>query len=139
MPESDNKERFRQFIDEIVNQKNLTAFDQHVSEDFVEHEEMSPLPPTRDGVRQMFAGILESFPDMTVTIHDMASEEDKVWARCTWQGTHKGEFQGIAATDEPVSFSVIDIVRFSGGKAVEHWGLSDTFALMTQLGAIKNQ
>lgn len=33
-------------------------------------------------------------------------------------------------------FSVIDIVRFSEGKAAEHWGVSDMFSLMTQLGVI---
>jgi steroid delta-isomerase-like uncharacterized protein len=132
----ENQERFRQFLEEVVNQKNIDAFDDHIAENFIEHEDTAPLPQNRDGVRQMFASILESFPDLKVTIDDMVSDDDKVWARCTWQGTHQGEFQGIAATNRPVSFSVIDIVRFSDGKAVEHWGVGDTFSLMTQLGAI---
>jgi steroid delta-isomerase-like uncharacterized protein len=136
MSGSENKERFRQFFEEVVNQKNIDAFDDHIAENFVEHEDTAPLAPNRDGVRQMFASLHESFPDLKVTIDDMASDDDKVWARCTWKGTHKGEFQGIAATGKPVSFSFIDVVRYSEGKAVEHWGVSDTFALMTQLGVI---
>lgn len=136
MSGAENKERFRRFLEEVINQKNIDALDAHLAEDFVEHEEMQPMPPTREGVRQMFASMLVSFPDLEVTIDDMASEGDKVWARSTWQGTHKGEFLGVAATGRSVSFSVIDIIRFSDGKAVEHWGVGDTFTLMTQIGAI---
>lgn len=136
MSGSDNKKRVRQFFEDVVNQKNIDAFDDHIAEDFIEHEDTAPLPPNRDGVRQMFGSLLESFPDLKVTVDDIASEDDKVWARSTWQGTHKGAFQGIAATGKPVSFSVIDIIRYSEGKAVEHWGLSDMFGLMMQIGAV---
>ena len=35
-----------------------------------------------------------------------------------------------------VSFGVIDIVRFAGGKVVEHWGQMDSLRMMQQLGVI---
>ncbi len=136
MSVADNQEQFRSFFEVLVNQKNTAAFDEHVSADFVEHEDLSPLPPNRDGAKQFFASMLEGFPDMSVTIDDMIGEGDKVWARTTWRGTHTGEFQGIPATNKEFTMSVIDIARYSEGKLVEHWGVSDTFAMMTQLGVI---
>ncbi len=136
MSASDNKEQFRQFMEEVVNQKNLAAFDGYMSDDFVEHEDISPFPSTRDGVRQLFAALLEGLPDLTVTIDDITAEGDKVWARSTFSGSHTGEFMGIPATDKEVSFGAIDIIGFAEGKAAEHWGVTDMFGLMTQLGVI---
>jgi steroid delta-isomerase-like uncharacterized protein len=136
MSATDNKEQFRRFMEEVVNQKNVAAIDEYMSNDFVEHEDISPFPSTREGVQQFFAAMLEGLPDLTVTIDDIAAEGDKVWARWTGRGTHKGELMGIPATDKEVSFGAIDILGYAEGKAVEHWGLTDTFGLMTQLGVI---
>ena len=136
MSAADNKEQYRRFMEDVVNEKNIAELDEHMAAEFVEHEDISPLPPNRDGARQLFASMLEGLPDLSVTIDDMVSEADKVWARSTWRGTHKGEFQGIPATNKEVTFGVIDVVRFSDGKVVEHWGVTDTFSLMMQLGVI---
>ncbi len=136
MSGSDNKEQYRRFMEEVVNQKNLAAFDGYMSDDFVEHEDLSPFPSTPDGVRQFFAALFEGLPDLTVTIDDITAEGDKVWARSTWNGTHRGELLGIPATNKEVSFGGIDIIGYAEGKAAEHWGVTDTFSLMTQLGVI---
>lgn len=37
---------------------------------------------------------------------------------------------------EQFNMEGIDIVRMSGGKAVEHWGLMDALTMMQQLGAV---
>jgi len=52
-----------------------------------------------------------------------------------WTGTQKGEFMGIPPAGKNFSIAVIDIVRFEGGKFVEHWGIMDNMAMMQQLGA----
>ena len=64
------------------------------------------------------------------------AEGDRVVARWTLRGTHRGEFMGIAATGKQVSMSGIEIDRFAGDKAVEHWEQADIMSLMQQLGAI---
>jgi predicted ester cyclase len=51
-------------------------------------------------------------------------------------GTHQGEFNGIPPTGKSFSVEMIDRVRTRDGKAVEHWGVSDTMGMMTQLGVI---
>jgi predicted ester cyclase len=46
---------------------------------------------------------LAAFPDAQFTIEDLIAEGDKVVARATEQGTHRGEFMGIAPTGKQVA------------------------------------
>jgi predicted ester cyclase len=78
----------------------------------------------------------DAFPDMHVTIDDMVAEGDKVAARVTWTGTHKGEIMGIPPTNKKVTFSLITISRIAGGKIVEDHGQFDALGLMRQLGLV---
>ena len=43
---------------------------------------------------------------------------------------------GVPATGKSVSFGVIDIVRITNGKLVEHWGQMDSMGMMQQLGVM---
>ena len=69
-------------------------------------------------------------------MEDIVSEGDMVAARIAFQGTHRGEFQGIPPTDKQVAFSSIEIDRMVDGKVQEHWFELDQLGLMRQLGAI---
>jgi predicted ester cyclase len=82
----------------------------------------------------MESEMYDAFPDMHVTIDDMVAEGDKVAARTTWTGTHKGEFMGVPPTNKKVTFSLIVIDRFAGGKIVEDHGEYSALGLMRQLG-----
>lgn len=132
-----NKVLVRQFVEEVFNRGNMIKIDEFMAPDFVEREELPPgIPPGREGVKMMTTMLRSAFPDFKATIDDLLAEGDKVVIRQTWSGTQKGEFMGIPPTGRSVSFGVIDVIRFSGGKAVEHWGLMDSMSLMQQLGAI---
>lgn len=76
-----------------------------------------------------------AFPDMHDTIEDMLAEGDKVAVRVTVQGTHRGEFQGIAPTGRQISFAGFAIFRVVDGKIVENRALNDRQGLMQQLTA----
>jgi predicted ester cyclase len=49
------------------------------------------------------------------------------------KGTHKGEFIGLPASGKQMAVPFADIVRFEGGRVVEHWGITDTGMMMRQL------
>jgi steroid delta-isomerase-like uncharacterized protein len=134
-----NKALFRRFVEEVFNKGNISTIDELLAPNFVEREVLPPGTPSgREGIKQMTRMFRGAFPDFNVTIEDMIGEGDKIVARLTWNGTQKGEFMGIPASGKRVSFSVIDIIRVSGGKFVEHWGLMDNTAMMQQLGAVPN-
>ena len=72
-------------------------------------------------------------PDIHFTIDDMVAEEDKVAARITMTGTHKGEYMGAPPTNKKITIKAIVIERFAEGKIVEEWGQTDTLGMMQQL------
>jgi predicted ester cyclase len=86
--------------------------------------------------KQMESEWYDAFPDMHYTIDDMVAEGDKVAARVTMTGTHKGEIMGIPPTNKKVTVSGIVIDRFAGGKIVEDNGIFDMLGLMRQLGLV---
>ena len=68
-----------------------------------------------------------------MTIEDILAEGDRVVVRAKMSGTHQGDFMGIPATGKRIDVPFADFVRFEGGKVVEHWGATDTGAMMEQL------
>lgn len=137
MPE-DPKSLLRRLYDE-VNAGNLAAMDELLADDLVEHEETPGLEPNKEGVKQFFAMFRSAFPDLHMEPHEMLADGDLVCARITTTGTHQGEFLGIPPTGKRIEVEAIDIVRMRDGQAVEHWGVTDTIAMMQQLGAIPEQ
>jgi predicted ester cyclase len=74
-----------------------------------------------------------AFRDFAMTIEDMVAEGDKVFIRATMKGTQQGEFMGIPASGKQMAVPCADLVRISGGRILEHWGITDTGAMMRQL------
>jgi steroid delta-isomerase-like uncharacterized protein len=137
MSTEQNKASARQFIEEVLNQGNMSRINDLLAPDFVEHEELPPgVPRDREGVTLLMTMLRSAFPDFKATIDDMIAEGDKVVVRMTWTGTQQGEFMGLPPSGKPMSIGVIDIFRMDRGKLVEHWGLSDTMSMMEQLGAM---
>lgn len=84
-------------------------------------------PPARliETFKATFSEARDAFPDLSVAVEDVMAEGDRVAARVTMRGTHRGEFQGIAPTGKRVEVRAIDMFRISEGRIVEHWGHAD--------------
>ena len=131
-----NKSVVRRFYEEVFVRGNLDLIDEISAPDFVDHNPAPGQAPGIEGIKQALTEYRSAFPDLEITVEDMIAEGDKVAARITATGTHKGEFAGIPATGRRATISVIDIVRVVDGKAVERWGVEDNMGLMQQLGVI---
>jgi predicted ester cyclase len=108
-----------------------------VSDDFVDHDPMAGQSPSKDGVSFFVNTMRKAFPDFKATVMEPALVDGNMEARyVVLTGTHQGELMGVAATGRRVEFSGIDIIRIDDGKVVEHWGATDTMALMQQVGAV---
>jgi steroid delta-isomerase-like uncharacterized protein len=122
---------------ERINAGDIAGFGDLVANDFVEHEELPGLAPTKDGVLAYFESLLAAFPNLRMDVQDLIASGDKAVARVTVTATHQGEFIGVPATGNRVEMQLIDIMRFDdAGLVCEHWGVADMLALMQQLGVV---
>ena len=136
MSTQENKALNRRLVEEGFSKANMAVIDELIADDCLDHSSPPGSPSGREGVKQFFTMFHSAFPDLKYTIEDQVAEEDRVVTRHTWYGTHKGTFLGIPPTGKQVSVAGIDITRWAGGKAVEHWGSQDTLGLMQQLGVV---
>ena len=122
---------------DAINAHDLDAVTAVMADDFVDHEEIPGLAPTREGTLAFFRMTIAAFPDLRFEAEDVLVDGDKVVARTRFTGTHQGDFVGVPASGKHVDVALIDIIRFGDdGLAHEHWGVMDELALMQQLGAI---
>jgi len=88
---------------------------------------------------QAISGILtqlrRGFPDLHFTIAGQVAEEDRVVTWGFFEGTHSGEFAGIAPTNQAVKWLGIAIDRIEDGKVVELWHEMDMWGVVQQLRA----
>jgi steroid delta-isomerase-like uncharacterized protein len=99
----------------------------------------TPLPIDATGaelLKQVWTMLLRVYPDIHLTVDDVIAEGDKVVARNTVRGTHRGEFMGVGPTGKSVTYNEIFIFRFADGRVVETWGVVDVYAQMKQIGVL---
>ena len=136
MSAQDNKALVRRFVDEVQSAGNIDLIDEICSPEFVNYSAPPGLPTDCEGIKILTAMFRGAFPDSYFTVEDMVAEGDKVVTRKTFHGTHEGEFMGMPPSGRAVSMGLIDIVRISEGRVVEHWSEGDSLGMMQQLGVI---
>ena len=135
-----NKAFIRRWFEEVWNKGREEAIDEMFAEEGVanglEDESGNPLRGPV-GFKPFFRKFREAFPEIEVTVEDTIAEGDKVAARCTVRGRHRGGALGFAATEQPVEFTGMTIVRVRDGKIVEAWNNFDFMTMFQQLGALQ--
>ena len=131
-----NTALLQRFADEVLTGHNLTVLDEVFHTDYVEDDPPPGMGPGREGLRQWLAGWITAFPDVRWTIEEQIADDDRVWSRSTWQGTHQGSFLGIPPTGKKITVTAWTIDRFTDGKIAESRIIMDTFVMMQQLGVI---
>jgi len=128
----ENKAIVRRFI-EAYNKRNLDLFDDLLAPDYYDHTSKVGI----EGLKQLMNMAFKAFPDFHETIEDIIAEGDKVWARITFTGTHKGEFMGIAPTGKKIATEMVDIFRIVNGKLVEYRDVNNNLDYFIKLGLIE--
>ena len=119
---------------EAVDEGNLDEAYQLVKTDFVVHYPGGVEIRGLESLKEHITEIYTAFPDLKHIFEELIAEDDKVVARYTIRGTHKGEFMGIAPTGKQVMFTGVGIFRIAEGKFIEAWIEFDRLGLMQQLG-----
>lgn len=140
MSKEQNIANFKRLYAEVFNQGNLDVADELIAPDVVEHQPQPGVDLNAEGpelVRRIATSYRTAFPDLYIAVEDLVAEGDRVVGRITINGTHQGDLMGIPTTSKQVKVDSIDIIRYDdSGKAVEHWGETDSMGLMRQLGIV---
>ena len=122
---------------ELLSAGDVDGFGELLADDFIEHEDLPGLAPSKDGVKTFFRMQIAAFPDLRLTVEDVVADGAKVVARVRYTGTQQGEFQGMPATGKAVDVQLIDIFAFADdGRVLEHWGVLDVMTMVQQLGVV---
>ena len=117
---TDNKQIVRRLI-EAFDAADEPAIRGLLAADFVAHGMPPGFSGDANGWVQLAANLQVALPDNETTIEDMVAEDDKVTARFTGRGTHRGELFGVPPSNRAVTITGIEIYRLSGGRVCEYW------------------
>jgi steroid delta-isomerase-like uncharacterized protein len=134
MSERSLRQTYRAIIAAVV-APDEDALDDLIAEDIVDHNAVPGQAPGRAGIKYWVTMMHDAFADLTGVVEDTVVEDDKIAARVTWHGTHRGDFVGIPGTGAPVDMQSVQILKFTDGAASEWWGTADVFGVLRQVGA----
>jgi steroid delta-isomerase-like uncharacterized protein len=134
--EQRNKAIVHRFLEEVLNQKNPAAAASVCSPSVRWHGGAMGDAQDLPGFQSQLASVFASFPDLSVEIHDVIAEQDRVAVRLTMRGTQLGEFQGVPPTGKRISSAGMNTYRISNNQIVEEWWQNDLLGVMRQIDAI---
>ena len=120
----------------LIDERRLDEAFELYSSDYVYHGPGGQELRGRDGIRGLWELFLGGFPDLSSTIDDVISQGDKLVLRWKVQGTHTGEFLGIAATNKKITLPVTEIFVIANGQLIEAWDQYDRMHLLEQIDAV---
>jgi predicted ester cyclase len=129
-----NKEIYQRFVEQVLNAGDYEVALRLLDPVVVSH---SPLPEQQPGAAGFIASLTamrEAFPDLHALATHFVAEGDYVAARFQVSATHSGDFFGIRATGRKIHYEEQAVVRFAGGRIVEHWAVADGLSILQQLG-----
>ncbi|MGI8738394.1 MAG: ester cyclase [Gammaproteobacteria bacterium] len=133
MSQQDNI-KTQQTMGDAINSCTLEVLRDVMAPNVVDHDPAPDQGEGPDGFIQFFTMFRTAFPDLKVAVDHMVADEDNVAIAYKVTGTHRGDFNGVAATGQRIEVRGMQIARFENGKIVERWGSSDELGILKQLG-----
>ena len=124
------------WFEEVWNKKSAAAVDEMLAEGGVGYGLPGGEIRGPAAFKEYQRALISAYPDLRVDVEDAIREGDKIAARCRVTGVHQGEGLGLAATNKPVEFTGICMVRVKDGKIAEAWNEFNFMDMYQQLGAL---
>lgn len=115
-----NGDIIRQLYNEVTSGERRSPIVEKASNGFVRHI-ISTRPSCLKAFYRFFDAVKEAFPDYKLLLDNIVVKGNRVMAHYTISGIHKQEFMGLAATNEWMIITGIDIFRLDKGQIIEYW------------------
>jgi predicted ester cyclase len=129
----DNRALLDRYMQAVWVEANPEAITDFVSADYRRYGAPGAAPLDIAGQIERIRGFRAAFPDITVVLDDVIADDHGVAFRSTMQGTHLGDFAGVAGTGRSVLVQLVDFMEIRDGAIVAQWGGPDMHDLMRQL------
>jgi predicted ester cyclase len=86
--------------------------------------------------RKLYETFYQAIPDARAEVLEVVAEGDKVVLVDRFGGTHRGEFFGRPGTGNRMEWMAIHIYTIRDGKILEDATMTDSLAMMQQLGLV---
>ena len=119
----------RRFYEELWNQWDLDLAEGIVSPTVRFRGSLGTVVNDRDGFLRYVEQVRTAFPDWHSGIDELIAVDDRVVARLTWTGTHRGPLGDVGPTGAAVSYTGAAFFRLTDGVIEEAWIVGDTHEL----------
>lgn len=109
---------------------NVSGIDSAVADDFLDHTDHGDVKG-KDSLKSMITHMHTSFLDMKTETKNTAANGDYVYGWMHYSGKSDGS---MGMPKGPYDMSTIEVVKFSDGKAVEHWSFMQPADMMKMMG-----
>jgi len=122
-------------VTQLAEDSRLGAVDRVDGPDAIEHQRGSKRGI--EGTKATIVTLRHRFSDFELNVVKVTAEGDTVWSLNRARGVNTGSVMGFPPTGKSLEIDVMDVVRFEGGKMVEHWGVPDQLGMLIQLGLMR--
>jgi predicted ester cyclase len=136
MTEDQNRALILRFYEELWNTWRLDTADEILSPNISFRGTLGTTARGRDEFKAYVAQVRLAFPDWHNKIDELLTIRDRVVARLTWSGTHRGPLGDIAPTGNRVSYVGAAFFHIAGANIDEAWIVGDTQELWRALGLL---
>ncbi len=132
-----NADLARRFAEERYD--SPANFAELLAPDVVYHRSVSADVISAAEAAQRAAEFKAAFPDVHVTVEFVTASADSATVAWVAEGTHQGEFDGVAPTGRSAAWEGISLLRIECGRVAEFWNQTDALGLREQLGIISEE
>lgn len=122
-----------EFYERIWNQKDLQAIPLLMSPSVHFRGSLGKEARGHIAFQEYVIDVLSALESYRCHIADMLTEENRVFARVTFEGRHVGRFQGYMPSNEWVKWTGCALFNFEDQRITELWVLGDLYTLHQQL------
>jgi predicted ester cyclase len=133
----------RKLFTEVFKEGKFDVADQILTDDFRFQYPFPGFPPGPEGIKEFAKCFHNAFSGFELEINDIFGASGytdfKVAIRWTFRGHHTGDFLGVKATNEYVTFSAIGFYGGGGGGSFQlssGWLEMDTLGMLQQMRAV---
>jgi steroid delta-isomerase-like uncharacterized protein len=129
-----NRRLIERYYKDLWNAWNFPLAEELISPSVKFHGSVGISVQGLDGFREYMQTIRSAFPDFHNTIEEIVAEGDRVAARLTYRGTHRGPIFGVAPTGQVIRYDGLALFHIQDGRIAAGHVLGNVLELLRQLG-----